>query len=202
MRVPVSRALVALMLTVSAGAQAFVHDESVDGDLSGDRLVPTWLTAVAGSNTLAMSSAAGDRDYVGFTVPAGWQLSSIFQLSYDSTDNLSFIALQAGTTLTEPPTGTNAANLLGWYHFGAHSAGSEIIDDLAASGTATPPAMGFTAPLGAGPYTFWIQQTSVVANYAFDFVLTPVPEPATPALALLGGLALAAALRRPRPAPR
>lgn len=202
MQTSVFRALAALVLAASSGAQAFVHDESLQGDLSDNRLAPTWLSASAGSNTLQMSSTAGDRDYVGFTVPAGWQLGSIVQLSYDSADSLAFIALQAGTTLTEPPTGTNAANLLGWTLFGPLSVGTEIIDNLAASGSASPPAMGFSAPLGAGPYTFWIQQTGAVATYGFDFVLTPVPEPGTPVLALLGGLALATVLRRLRPVPR
>lgn len=198
MRPTMCRAVAALLMAAAAGAQAFVHDEALDGDLSGDRLAPTWLTAVPGSNLLAMRSTTGDRDYVGFTVPAGWQLSSVFHLSYASTDDLSFMALQAGTTLTEPPTGTNVANLLGWYHFGVASAGTEIIDNLAAG----PGAIGFAPPLGAGPYTFWIQQTGAAATYSFDFVLTAVPEPGTPALALLGGLALAAMFRRPRPAPR
>jgi PEP-CTERM motif len=198
----------ALLLAAATGVQAFSYDEAVDGDLSGNRLEPTWLTAVAGSNLMSMSSTTGDRDYVGFTVPAGLQLSSIFHVRYESADDFSFMGLQAGAVFTEPPTGTDASQLLGYYVFGAASAGTEIIDDLGNSDVqpppppTRPPAQGFTPPLPAGPYTFWIQQTGAVAHYTFDFVLTPVPEPATSALTLLGGLALAGALRRRRPAPR
>jgi hypothetical protein len=188
-------ATAALLCLVTAGtAQAFVHDETTDGDLSGDRLVPSVLAASGGLNSLLMSSASGDRDYFTFAVPTGWELVSIFHQTYVSADNLSFFALQAGTTLTEPPTGTNPGNLLGWLHFGTDTAGSELIDDLGASA----PAIGFTPPLAAGDYTFWVQQTGVAATYSFDFVLAPVPEPGPLALLLLGGTTLGLLARRAR----
>ncbi|MBT9486266.1 MAG: PEP-CTERM sorting domain-containing protein [Rubrivivax sp.] len=186
-------AAAALLCLAGAGsAQAFTYDETTDPDLSGDRLAPTVLTAAGGLNTLLMRSTTGDRDYFSFAVPAGWELVSIFHQTYVSADNLSFFALQAGTTLTEPPTGTNPNNLLGWMHFGTSTANSELIDDL---GTSTP-AIGFTPPLSAGDYTFWVQQTGVSATYSFDFVLTAVPEPAPLALMLVGAGVLGLA-RRP-----
>jgi MYXO-CTERM domain-containing protein len=194
----IRRAALAVLSTLAAGAvQAFTHDESVNGDFSGDRLAPTALVATPGVNLAAMSSATGDRDYFTFTVPTGWLLSAIQHVTYDSNDDVSFIALQAGTQLTEPPTGTNPGNLLGYLHFGDATVGSDILDNLAASNTSVPPAMGFTAPLGAGPYTFWVQQTGAAASYSLEFMLTPVPEPATWGL-WLAGLAGVAAVRRRR----
>jgi len=179
-------------------AHAFNYNEATDGDLSGDRLVPSTLSAAPGVNSLAMTSATGDRDYFGFTVPAGYLLSSIVHKTYVSTDDLSFFALQAGSTFTEPAVGANSTHLLGYVHFGVTTVGTEIIDNLATSNTLAQPAIGFTAPLAAGPYAFWVQQTGAAAAYSFDFVLTPVPEPATWALLLPGVLGLAATRRRKR----
>jgi hypothetical protein len=188
--------LAATLFACAGSAFAFSYDEAVNGDLSGDRLNPSTLLAMPGVNGVAMSSTTGDRDYFTFSVPAGHQLTSIFHVSYVSNDNLSFIGLQIGSTFTEPPNGANPANLLGYYHFGVQSAGTEIIDDLANSNLANPPAQGFTAPLGAGPYTFWVQQTGVAASYSLEFVLTPVPEAPTTALLGLGGLLTWVAARR------
>ena len=126
-------------------------------------------------------------------------MSSIVHTSYASTDNLSFIGFQSGPQLTEPlPPATNAGNLLGYLHFGPGTVGTDILDDLGASGSSTPPAMGFTPPLPAGTYTFWIQQTGVEASYSFDFVLTPVPEPGQWALMVAGAALVVAARVRSR----
>jgi hypothetical protein len=59
---------------------------------------------------------------------------------------------------------------------------------------------GFTPPLGAGNYAFWVQDTSTLANpsipFNFGFDLTLVPEPGTMAMILLGlgGLGFSAPL--------
>src|SRR5215217_6237907 len=94
-------------------AHAFNYNEATDGDLSGNGLVPSQLNAAPGVNSLAMTSATGDRDYFTFAVPAGYLLSSIIHKTYASTDDLSFFALQAGSTFTEPPVGANSTHLLG-----------------------------------------------------------------------------------------
>jgi hypothetical protein len=199
MTLPCTRAAAALILFATAcSTQAFTYDETVSPDLSNDRLSPTLLSAAPGVNSLTMTSSTGERDYFTFTVPTGWLLSSIFHKSYASADDLSFFALQSGSAVTEPPTGTNAANLLGYTHFGVATVNTEIIDNLAGSNASTPAAMGFTAPLDAGSYAFWVQQTGVAAQYSFDFVLTPVPEPEQWALMLGGGLFLALRLLRRR----
>jgi hypothetical protein len=53
---------------------------------------------------------------------------------------------------------------------------------------------GFSAPLGAGTYTYVIQQTGQNVNlYALDFEV--VPEPTTLALAAVAGMATLVFLR-------
>ncbi len=170
---------------------SIIHDEGVDGDLSDDRLDPTDLVLAEGTNSLIATSVSGDREYYTLTVPAGLQLSAVVMFSYSGLDETAFIAVQAGTSLTEPPTGTDPENLLGWTHFGpgAGNVGDDILDDMGLA----EPAIGFSPPLASGDYTFWSQQTGVnAATYQFDFVVTP--EPAT--LMLLGLVGVAFRRRR------
>ena len=50
----------AAMLTAAAGTQAdVVWDESVNGDLSGNRFSPTPLTLAVGANTVIASTHQG-----------------------------------------------------------------------------------------------------------------------------------------------
>lgn len=168
---------------------AILHDEAVHGDLSGDRLNPSSYVLALGSNSIIASSVSGDREYVTLNVPAGLSLSSLVLSAYEGDDQTAFIAVQNGTQLTEPPSGADVANLLGWTHFGP-GAGlpppEDVLDELGSGAGA----IGFSGALPAGDYTFWMQQTGgAVATYRFDFVTTP--EPASAMV-----LALAALLRR------
>jgi len=177
-------ALVAALL-VAPGARASSWDEATDGDLSGNRLAPSSLTLTPGDNTVTGTVIAGDLDYLTITVPAGFTLAQINLLSFASTDDLAFIGIQAGSTFTQPPTGTDVTQLLGWAHFGPTAPAPYF----ATIGTA-PGAIGFTAPLPAGPYTLWIQQTGAQqVGYSWDFVVS-APEPGSAALAALGLAAL------------
>jgi hypothetical protein len=181
-----------MLISFSYGSVAYAdnYDEGVDGDLSGNQLAPTSISLDPGSNTVTATSISGDREYFTMNVPSGFQLSAIMVNSYVSTDMVAFIGVQNGTTFTEPPTGTNVANLLGWAHWGTANIGTDILDDIGAgAGSQT-----FTPPLGAGDYTFWAQQTGAnPATYTLDFQLTPVPVGA-PALSGLGALVLAMGL--------
>jgi hypothetical protein len=174
----------AAALLIAPAVQANSWNEATDGDLSGDRLAPTSLALSAGDNSLTGTVVAGDIDYLTVIVPAGYTLSQINLLSFSSTDDLAFIGMQAGSTFTEAPTTADVTKLLGWAHFGL-PAPAPYFATLGAS----PGAIGFTAPLPAGPYTFWVQQTGAQqVAYGWGFVVagSAAPEPATAGLVLLG----------------
>ena len=64
--------------------------------------------------------------------------------------------------------------------------GDELLDNLQ-----NPDIFGgFSGNLGEGTYTFWYQETANATDYGFNFVLTPIPAPASATL-MLGGLLLA-----------
>ena len=197
------RLLCAIMLfVVAAGAvsAAEIWNET-SGDLSDDRLNPDAFLLTPGSNNLigtVIGGSTADLDYVALTVPANHLMTQIVLELYESTDSRAFIGVQQGGTFTEPPAGTDVSQLLGWSHIGPGGAqqGTDILDDIGLGGGA----IGFTPPLAAGQYSFWIQQTgSALTSYNFNFVVEEVPEPST---LLLGGIGAAAvaglAIRRRR----
>lgn len=179
-----------LTFSVQASA-AVIWNEAVHGDLSGDPFNPTAVNLSLGSNSLLATSVSGDREYIRMTIPAGMQLVAILHAGWVSDDPIAFIAVQSGPVMTEPPTGTNPANLLGWTHFGVATFGQDILPAVGAG----PMAIGFTPPLPAGTYTFWIQQTGPLAStYELDFQVVPVPGSAA-----MVGLGCLLATRRRRP---
>ena len=175
-----------------------------DGDLSGlasepNRFgnSPLSIGYSIGSNTILGSTIAGDYDILNFTVGSGELLTAINVVSYVSTDDRAFLAVQSGSRWQNGLGGGanfTVGTLLGYAHFGTHvdaaQAGTDILDNLGAGAGA----IGFSGPLGPGTYTFLIQQTgAAVVNYGLDFQLTAVPEPseyAAMAGALLGGFGL------------
>ncbi len=191
-----ARALAPALAVVAIGVPAgaiIVHDEGVNGDLSGNAAAPTALALALGTNSIIATSVRLDLEYVAVTVPAGLSLQSLVLSAYSGVDGTAFHAVQSGSVFTEPPSGTNVANLLGWSHFGPNVAplGTDYLPLLAAG----PGAIGFAPPLGSGTYTFWLQQTGLnAATYQFDFNV--VPSPGVGAAAL--GLGALAALRRRR----
>jgi len=172
--------------------RAMVYDETIDGDISGDRLVPTNRQLDLGSNLLTATSVRDDREYIHFHLGGGLRLEQLILTAYAGNDQLAFIAVQAGSVFTEPHQGTDPANLLGYSHFGPGNGtvGTDILDDMGQGAGS----MGFVPPLTGPDYTFWIQQTGTNAvTYTFDFVVTP--EPAT-MIGLAAGVAALARRRR------
>jgi hypothetical protein len=203
---------VAFVLTLAFAARADVvaWNEAVNGEFSKNELAPTPVGFISGGNdVLGTDGPSGpgfanvDPDYFTFTVPAGLALTAIAVLPGTTSagiDNVSFIGIQSGTQITHVMTSPpSAAGLLGWWHFGPGDIGTDILPEM---GIPADGSSGFTPPLGAGDYAIWIQEAdlggcSPLCHYGFDFVLAPVPEPAS-STGLLTGLALLAALRRHR----
>lgn len=185
--------LASVAFVVCAVSQAqVIWDEAVNGDLSGNRLVPTSLALGLGNNNLIGSMGGSDKEYVHFSLAPGISLTSIVLTGYTSSDEFSFIGFQAGSTFTEDPLTANPANLLGYALFGGSV---DIGVDLLARMQAQTGTIGFTAPLTGSDYTFWIQQTGDPTEYSMNF--TTVPEPTTIAAIGFGILALVKRRRKP-----
>lgn len=171
-----------------------IWDEDSYGDLSDDRFDPTPLYMPEGVWSLyAYSGVYGegiwDREYFTVTIPAGAQLSQLILVDYFGEDEAAFVGVQAGATMTVDPDNATPAELLGWYLFGPaiETLGTDYLP-LIGQG---PGSIGFSPPLPAGQYTFWMQQAGPICNYQWDFVVTPEPGSL-----LLASLALAALFRR------
>ncbi len=140
-----------------------------------------------------------DRDYFRFELPTGWQLDTLTVLPGTGALGaapVSFIAVQAGPQVTVNPTGGSATGLLGWAHYGENDVGTDILGLMGIA----PGAIGFSGPLPAGVYSFWIQDTGTgVAEYRLAFGVSAVPEPAAWALWLAGAAAVLGWRRRAQP---
>jgi len=124
---------------------AVIYDEASDGDITDDATNPLALALGDGSNVISGEVVAGDIDYVTVNVPEGYVLSALELANYESVDDVAFIGIQQGTVFTEPPTDTNAANLLGFTLFGADVEGTDILPAIGNGAGA----QGFTPPLEA-----------------------------------------------------
>jgi hypothetical protein len=186
--------LAAAALCSTAVQAGVIYDESVSGDLSNSGLAPTLLTVSLGSNqlfgTTGKTNNVIDRDYFTFTVPDGMELSGLTVLPGTQTLGTlgeSFIGIEEGPQVTVSTVATDATGLLGWYHYGADDIDTDI---LALMGTAGLGSTGFTPPLSADTYSFWVQEASAgTVNYGLDFEISSAPEPGSWAL-LLAGLAV------------
>ena len=166
----------ALLVATAASAQAATTwNEASDGDLANSGLAPTPLTFAVGHNTvLGTTGNPGngvDRDYFRFTVPAGAVLSELWLLPNTSiSGGSSFFGIQAGPQLTVTPTGGGIEAFYGFNHYDNSMVGNNILVAMVGAGK---------APIPAGTYSVWVQETGGPASYGLDFVITQVPEPAT-----------------------
>lgn len=199
-------ACLAMCVTASPAIHAATsYSEAVSGDLSTDPATPTALAFSAGSNLVSGSmftsftvGVPGDtRDYLTFTLGANQQLDAIIINRYDDLDtspandgNRGFAALFAGPVGTLPANGNN----LGGNHVDPNI-GFDLLASFATGGISG--GTGFPLPLGAGSYTFLIQQTGPqLTGYELDFKVSAVPVPAAVWLFAPAVLAFAGARRR------
>lgn len=200
---PLAAAAMALGLyTLSVTAGAATLSESVVGDFSNDRLAPTAFNlsmADGGNNSFSgrtgRQAGVVDLDYITVTVPTGFLWTSLVVGNQTTVGGGgSFIGLASGSTMPVLPSASDATGLLGWRVYGTGDRGTDILDDMAGAGNG---ASGFARPLGAGNYTFWIQELATGNfDYSFNATLAPVPEPGTALMLLLGLAGAAAATRR------
>lgn len=170
----------ALVLCPSASHAQDVWNELFDGDLSGDPNLPTPIALGIGSNVLTGSMSAPDdiRDYVTFTLPPGQELAALLLLQYEDLDvggpgNRGYHALNTGSTSFIPDVNT-ADFFLGGAHLDPAPVGTDLLPILA---TAPQNGTGFAIPLGAGSYSYVIQQTGPeMTGYSLDFVVVPEPH--------------------------
>ncbi len=176
---------------VPVQSRATDYLESTSGDFSNDGLHPTSIGAVtAGSNSIFGSTGRGtsglDRDYFTLTVPAGFEITLLTELPGTSVGgSFSFIGLESGTQVTLPTNTATAAGLLGWTHYGVGDINTDILPRMGISSNGST---GFTPPLGAGSYSFWIQDFNAgVFNYGFNIGVQSIPEPGSAGLLLGSG---------------
>lgn len=196
--------LVVFAFHVTCLPAATIYDEAIMPDLSNSGLSPTALTVAVGSNQIFGNTGRGtnatDRDYFTFTLRAATALAGIKVLPGTQSGGLvSFIGLQSGGQITVSTAATDAAGLLGWWHYSPADINTDILPEMAVPNAGSS---GFTVPLGPGTYSVWIQDfNNGPLNYGFDLQVVQTPEPSTVAL-MIGGLSLLGApwLKRTNPA--
>jgi hypothetical protein len=165
-------------------------NEAVQGELSSNALAPSTLTLDLGSNSVIGSfnpQDVYDPDYLTVIVATGTQLSGLlYGSNFVINDARSFIGVDIGTIVDLTPTPTSQFGLHGYAHIPIGSAvGTNFLPEIG-NGFGS---QGFTGPLAAGTYTFWMQETSgALGTYSWDFVVStaPVPEPESYAMLLAG----------------
>lgn len=173
-------AAIGLLLALASPAVAgVIYDESVDGDLSTDPNAPTLLALALGGNTVIgtvinSGVAEGDRDFVTFQIPPGRLLTGLNLLAYSPT-NISFMALNSGSTSFIPSVSTQGEFLSGIHVSGA-DLGSNLmlafVNNSVVENSLPEP------QLGPGQYCLVIQQTTnLLTSYSLEFVVVDGPVP-------------------------
>src|SRR5437762_13237262 len=110
-------------LLVAAPAKATIYDEAVSGDLSNDKAAPTALTLMPGLNSVSGTVAGfpqfggtDPQDWVSFTIPTGFVMTSYVNSKYGSADDQGFTGFQFGSSFSGDPF--MAISYAGYAHFG------------------------------------------------------------------------------------
>src|SRR6184192_2723632 len=177
-------------LLVTAPAKAVMYDEAASGDLSNNPLAPTPLTLTPGSNSVSGTVAGfpqfggtDPQDWVSFTIPTGFVMISYVNSIYNSADDQGFTGFQSGSSFSGDEF--VAGSYAGYAHFGtaaqnpdgnptsSSTVGVNLLP-LMADPSFAPGTTGFTPPLGAGTYTFLIQQGDPnPTGYRFNMAVRP-----------------------------
>src|SRR5437667_7223991 len=110
-------------LLAAAPAKATIYDEAVSGDLSNNQAAPTALTLTPGLNSVSGTVAGfpqfggtDPQDWVSFTIPTGFVMTSYVNSKYGSTDDQGFTGFRFGSSfLVDEFT---AGSYAGYAHFG------------------------------------------------------------------------------------
>ena len=202
-------------LLAAAPAKATIYNEAVSGDLSNSPAAPTALTLTPGSNSVIGTvngfppGGSDPQDWVSFTIPTGFVMTSYVNARYVSADDQGFTGFQSGSSFSGDEFA--AGSYAGYAHFGtaaqnpdgnptsSSTVGVNLLP-LMADPSFAPGTTGFTPPLGAGTYTFLIQQGDPsTTGYRFNMNVrsVQVPEPGSSFCLLgMGGLAILALRRR------
>tara|TARA_R110000868_G_scaffold241497_2_gene496341 strand:+ start:91051 stop:91638 length:588 start_codon:yes stop_codon:yes gene_type:complete len=175
------------LIVGSSVAMGAVYDESIDGDLSGDRFNPTFIDFDLGVNTVINETVnaeieSGDIDYLTFSVGAGqWVDSIIIADTFNPNGGLDmgvFVGLAFDNFFDFDIDGFIGDGLEGFIITDFTNVGFESIETLS----------GGLTTLGQGDYTLWIQQGNVDITRVTTHI-NIVPAPSAMALLGLGGLA-------------
>src|SRR5690348_17159745 len=205
---------VTCVLLTTAVTKATIYKEAVSGDLSDDKANPTALTLTPGFNSVSGTVAGfppegtDPQDWVSFTIPTGFVMISYVNARFVAGDGQGFTGFQAGSSFSGDEF--VEASYTGYAHFGTAAQNPDtnpttsstvgvnllplMADPTFAPGTTNP-----TFPLGAGTYTFLIQQGDpTITHYQFNMTVRPVaaPEPGSSLCLLAIGSLATLALRR------
>lgn len=180
-----------------------ILDEDFGSDLSNNPAVPTRLAFEPGDNEVygrigaSYDPERGDLDFLTFTLGPGEQLEGIYLLEFSPSFDAAFHALAEGPT-SVAPTSASPSDFVGLAHLAGNDASINRLSELGNghSQLGGDPADDFTGPLGAGTYTYLIQQNGGsrgdYQRYGLNFVVgRGVPEPGT-AWMLVAGVLVAA----------
>jgi len=188
MRTSIAFGSVLLAASVAGGS---IYNESVDGDLSDDRFAPTFINFETGLNTVINQSVdadiGGDIDYFTITIGAGQWIDSIVVIDafnpFGGLDTVAFIGLAFDNFFDFNIDDFSGDGVEGFVLTDPSVIGAESIGELS----------GGLSMLGAGDYTFWVQQGNVeITEVTLGINVAPAPG----AMGLLGIAGFMAVARR------
>ncbi len=149
-----------------------VYDENIDGDLSLDNNAPTVITFAPGDNRIVSTQmqTVDQANFFTFQIPEGYELSQLIVDSFEGSDNLGFIGIDEGSSISITPPA-----FIGGLSYGTVHIDTDI---LPAMGDESNPAaiaisgFGFTPPLANATYTVWLNQTGNNSSSVLNFVVS------------------------------